>query len=120
MADDDPASVELLTYVLTANGYDVSTALDGNRAVELGTGDEYELAILDVHMPLYSGVEVLAMLRGRHRLHPMKVIALTGDATAGVREALEDAGVDDYMIKPVDLRELLAKVRRLTEGAEPA
>lgn len=64
-------------------------------------------------MPLYSGVEVLAMLRGRFRLHPVKVIALTGDATAAVRDALEEEGIDDFMVKPVDLKALLAKVQRL-------
>lgn len=85
--------------------------------MELGTTGEYELAILDVHMPLYSGMEILAMLRGRHRLHPMKVIALTGDATNAVRDAMKEAGVDDYMVKPVDLRVLLEKVEALTGDA---
>jgi DNA-binding response OmpR family regulator len=99
--------------VLTANGYDVGTAPDGNRAVEMGTSGDFELAILDVHMPLYSGMEVLAMLRGRHRLHPMKVIALTGDVTDAVHDALEAGGVDDYMLQPVDLKTLLEKVRAL-------
>jgi DNA-binding response OmpR family regulator len=105
--------VDLLASFLGANGFEVATAPDGNRAVELGISGDYGLAILDVHMPLYSGMEVLAMLRGRHRLHPMKVIALTGDATSGVREAMEDGGVDDFMVKPVDLKALLEKVRRL-------
>ena len=67
-------------------------------------------------MPLYSGMEVLAMLRGRHRLHPMKIIALTGDATDAVRDAMEEGGVDDYMVKPVDLKVLLDKVSTLTSG----
>lgn len=84
--------------------------------MELGTTGDYALAILDMHMPLYSGMEVLAMLRGRHRLHPMKIIALTGDSTDAVRDAMEEAGVDDYMIKPVDLRALLEKVRALTSA----
>lgn len=64
-------------------------------------------------MPLYSGVEVLGMLRGRHRLHPMKVIALTADVTADTRDALEEGGIDDYMVKPVDLKALLEMVRSL-------
>jgi DNA-binding response OmpR family regulator len=74
------------------------------------TGD-YGLAILDVHMPTYDGVEVLQMLRRRHVLHPVKIIALTGDSTAVTRDALEEGGVDVVMTKPVDLKTLLAHVK---------
>lgn len=99
---------------LTGNGFEVSSALDGNRAVELGSTDDYELAILDVHMPAYDGFEVLQMLRRRHVLHPLKIIALTGDATTTMRDAMDEAGVDSYMVKPVDLKRLLQMVREMT------
>ena len=51
VADDDPASAELLTYFLESHGFQVSTANDGNRALEMGTSGDYQLVILDVHMP---------------------------------------------------------------------
>src|SRR4029077_16635898 len=79
VADDDPASAELLTYFLESKGFEVATALDGNRALEMGTSGNFQLVILDVHMPMYDGVEILQFLRKRHMLHPIKVIALTGD-----------------------------------------
>ncbi len=88
--------------------------MDGNRAVELGMTGEFQLAIIDVHLPTYDGIEVLQMLRRRHVLHPMKVIALTGDATNLTRDKLEEGGIDGYMVKPVDLHKLLAEVRSLT------
>jgi len=88
--------------------------MDGNRAVELGTSDDFHVAILDVHMPLYDGIEVLQMLRRRHVLHPMKIIALTGDLTAEVKADLELEGIDGYMVKPVDLPLLLHKLEELT------
>jgi CheY-like chemotaxis protein len=113
VADDDPASVDLLTTFLESHGYQVAGALDGNRAVEMGLTDDYDLAILDVHMPAYDGVEVLEMLRRRHLLHPLKVIALTGDATDQLRDALAEGHVDGYMLKPVDLKTLLANVKDL-------
>ncbi len=113
VADDDPASVELLTYFLESKGFSVSTAPDGNQAVEMGSSGEFEVVILDIHMPLYDGVEVLSLLRKRHVLHPIKVIALTGDLSAPVRDALEGAQIDAYMTKPVDLALLGAEVERL-------
>jgi CheY-like chemotaxis protein len=113
VADDDPASAELLTYFLESRGFEVATAPDGNRAVEMGTSGKYQLVILDVHMPTYDGVEVLQFLRKRYLLHPIKVIALTGDLSDEVRLALEGKGIDCLLTKPVDLALLRREVDRL-------
>ena len=113
VADDDPASAELLTYFLESRGFEVATAADGNRALEMGTSGKYQLVILDVHMPTYDGVEVLQFLRKRYLLHPIKVIALTGDLSDDLREALERKGIDSFLTKPVDLALLRREVDRL-------
>ncbi len=113
VADDDPASAELLTYFLQSRGFEVATAADGNRALEMGTSGKYQLVILDMHMPTYDGVEVLQFLRKRYLLHPIKVIVLTGDLSDEVREALEKKGVDSFLTKPVDLALLRREVDRL-------
>ena len=114
VADDDPASAELLTYFLESNGFEVTTAADGNLALEMGTSGEFALVILDVHMPMYDGIELLTFLRKRHILHPIKVIALTGDLSDETREALAGGGIDSFMTKPVDLGLLGEEVTRLT------
>lgn len=114
VADDDPASVDLLSYFLESHGFQVSSAADGNRALELGTTGDYDLVILDVNMPTYDGVELLQFLRKRYVLHPIKVIALTGDLSEDVRQALAGSGIDSYMTKPVDLGLLQSEVERLT------
>ena len=114
VADDDPASAELLTYFLESHGYEVTTAPDGNLALEMGTSGEFALVILDVHMPMYDGIELLQFLRKRHILHPIKVIALTGDLSDETREALAGGGIDSFMTKPVDLGLLGEEVNRLT------
>jgi len=113
VADDDRANADLLFYFLQSHGYRVSTADDGNRALELGTTGDYDVVILDVHMPLYDGVEVLEILRRRHVLHPIKVIGLTGDASEQVRLALVRNGVDSFLVKPVNLSLLRQEVDRL-------
>lgn len=114
VADDDPASAELLTYFLESRGYEVATAPDGNRALDMGTSGEYGLVILDMHMPMYDGVELLEFLRKRYKLHPIKVIALTGDLSEEVRQALQAGGIDSFLTKPVDLHRLGEEVNRLT------
>jgi len=113
VADDDPANLELLQVFLESKGYDVATASDGNRALDLGTSGDFELVILDVHMPLYDGTEVLQMLRKRFLNHPIKILALTRDARPELREALRRDGADGYMIKPVRLADLDKEVERL-------
>jgi len=112
VADDDPASAELLMYYLESRGHRVVTAPDGNRALEMGSSGDFQLVILDVHMPMYNGVEVLEMLRKRHVLHPIKVIALTGDSSESTRRALEGGGIDAFLTKPVDLSLLGKEVSR--------
>src|SRR6266568_3038008 len=89
-------------------------ALPISDALEMGATGEFGLVILDVHMPMYDGVEVLEMLRKRHILHPIKVIALTGDSSEPVRKALEGGRIDAFLTKPVDLDLLHQEVERLT------
>lgn len=113
VADDDPASSELVLTFLRSSGYQVSTATDGNRALELGASGDYGLVILDVHMPLYDGVEVVELLRKRHVLHPIKIIGLAGDTSDDVRLALVRGGVDGFLTKPVNLALLREEVNRL-------
>lgn len=116
VVDDDPASVELVTYFLKSLGYRVAAAPDGNRALNMGGDNDIELVILDVHMPLYDGVEVLSMLRERHLVRPVKVLALTADESAELRAELESGGIDAFLTKPVDLTRLREEVERLMSG----
>lgn len=113
IADDDPASSELLTYFLRAEGFEVATATDGNRALDLAMNGDFELIILDFHMPMYDGGEVLEMVRKRRLLHPVKVIALTADESPEVRTALEGGHVDGFLTKPVELTQLRREIHRL-------
>ena len=113
VAEDDPASLEVLQSYLEYQGYEVSAAPDGNRALEMGGSGEFDLLILDIHMPLYEGQEVIQMLRKRFLNHPIKVIALTADPRRSVRDQMQHEGVDGYLVKPVSLMELGKEVTRL-------
>jgi CheY-like chemotaxis protein len=120
VAEDDPASLELVQVFLESHDYRVGVAPDGNRALELGCSGEFDLIILDLHMPLYGGVEVLHMLRKRYLFRPIKVIALTGDALPDVRSEVEREGIDGFLVKPVSLAQLRDEIERVlsTPSAE--
>jgi CheY-like chemotaxis protein len=116
VVDDDPANCDVLAYFLKSLGYNVAIAADGNRALNMDLEDDIELVILDVHMPVYSGPEVLTMLRKRRLLRPVKVIAVTGDESEDTRQTMDRLGADGFLTKPVDLSSLRAHVTRLLPG----
>jgi two-component system, cell cycle response regulator DivK len=113
IAEDDPASLELVRVYLESKGYEVACANDGNRALELSESGEFDLVILDIHLPLYEGVEVLQMLRKRFIHHPIKIIALTADTGSELRDELVREGIDGYLTKPVSLAKLGEEITRL-------
>jgi CheY-like chemotaxis protein len=113
VAEDDPASLELLRAYLESMGYMVGAAPDGNRALEMAASGEFDLLILDVHMPLYEGQEVLHMLRKRLLVHPLKIIAVTADTRWALRDEMLADGVDGYLLKPVSLSKLGKELTRL-------
>lgn len=116
VVDDDPASCELVAYALKSLGYKVAIAADGGRALNMNLDDDIELVILDVHMPVYDGAEVMAMLRRRHLSRPIKFLALTADESLDARESMSRSGADGFLTKPVDLAALRSEVSRLVPG----
>jgi CheY-like chemotaxis protein len=116
VVDDDPASCELVAYSLKALGYKVAIASDGTRALNMNLDDDIELVILDMHMPVYDGAEVLAMLRTRHSSRPLKFLALSADESTDTRESMRRSGADGFLTKPVDIEALRQEVSRLVPG----
>src|SRR3954449_10329301 len=116
IADDDRAIREALTRALALEGYDVVQANDGNTALSLIESSQPDVAILDVMMPNIDGLTVCRVLRAeRNRLPVLMLTARTEtpDKVAGL-----DAGADDYLAKPFDLDELLARLRALQRRAQ--
>ena len=112
VVDDDPASCELVAYFLKSLGYRVAIAADGVRALNMDL-DDVELVIVDVHMPFFSGSEVLARLRQKNGGESVKAIALTSDESNDARDAITRMGIDAFLTKPVDFSALGDEVTRL-------
>jgi DNA-binding response OmpR family regulator len=116
VAEDDEGLRSVLERGLRENGYAVDTAGDGEQALRYLDTYEYEVAILDWRMPKLSGLEVIRRLRLRGAALP--VLMLTARDAAGDRVAGLDEGADDYLVKPFDFSELLARVRALQRRGE--
>jgi DNA-binding response OmpR family regulator len=111
IAEDDEGLRSVLERGLQESGYAVDATSDGLQALRHLETYEYEVAILDWRMPKLSGIEVIQRLRQRGSALP--VLMLTAKDAAGDRVAGLDGGADDYLIKPFDFSELLARVRAL-------
>jgi two-component system response regulator MprA len=111
IADDDRAIRDALTRALGLEGYDVVQAVDGNTALSLIESAQPDVAILDVMMPNIDGLTVCRVLRAERNRLP--VLMLTARTETPDRVAGLDAGADDYLAKPFDLDELLARLRAL-------
>jgi DNA-binding response OmpR family regulator len=108
IAEDDPRIGSALEKGLRADGYSTFLADNGEDALSLSLTDEFDLMILDMGLPEREGFQVLQDLRARGKTLP--VLVLTGRTERDVVMCLE-AGADDYMLKPFDFDELLARVR---------
>ena len=113
VAEDDPADLDLFQEFLESKGYEVTAASDGNRALHLGASGQFDLVILDIHMPLYDGVEVLHMLRKRFLRRPIRVMAVTADVNSKLHDQMDLESVDSYVTKPIDLTAFGDEVTRL-------
>jgi two-component system OmpR family response regulator/two-component system response regulator QseB len=112
LAEDDPQLGDGLTVGLRQEGYAVDWVKDGIAADLALQNETYDVLVLDLGLPRLSGMEVLVRLRGRGQTLPVLILTArdaTGDKIAGL-----DSGADDYLVKPVDLDELAARVRALS------
>ena len=110
VVDDDAFIARLLEIECTAAGYDVRTAGSGDRALELAQERCPDLILADVMMPNMDGFELTRRLRMDERTAPARVILLTARGLSADRLEGFAVGADDYVIKPFDTPELLARI----------
>ncbi|HYE13975.1 MAG TPA: response regulator transcription factor [Pyrinomonadaceae bacterium] len=111
LVEDEPDAARLLAKGLREEAYAVDLAADGEKALEQAATNDYDLVILDVMLPRKNGFEVCRELRASGSAVP--VLMLTARDAVGDRVAGLDSGADDYLPKPFDFDELLARVRAL-------
>jgi len=111
LVEDDLELAGLLDRVLTDEGYQVSHAPDGQRGLHLALTRGFEVMVVDRGLPAVEGLDLIGRLRGRGVATPMLVLSARG--TTQDRVDGLDAGAEDYLSKPFELTELLARLRAL-------
>jgi len=112
VAEDDPVTVRFLQSLLEENGFEVLVAEDGRHAHELATSGSPDLIISDLVMPYKDGFGLIRALRTMEELTRVPIIILSmKDREDDIVRGLEE-GADDYVVKPFNARELLARVRK--------
>jgi two-component system alkaline phosphatase synthesis response regulator PhoP len=118
LVDDEPGLVLTLTDRLRSEGFEVTAASDGSSAAAIGQQQHFDLIVLDIMLPGQSGFDVCAQLRRSDRRTP--ILMLTARGAVGDRVRGLRLGADDYLQKPFEMSELLARVDALLRRAAPA
>ncbi|MBV9268807.1 MAG: response regulator [Acidobacteriaceae bacterium] len=116
VAEDRPASRELIRTIIEASGYELVEAENGREAMERAANGTFDLILLDLQMPEIDGFGVLTQLRQSAAYRHTPIVALTASAMHGDRERALAAGFSAYIPKPVDLNKLRTEIKRLIGG----
>jgi two-component system KDP operon response regulator KdpE len=116
VVDDEPAILRALRVNLAARSYDVHLAQTGKQALDLAARKHPDVVVLDLGLPDLDGVEVVRGLRG---WTAVPIIILSGRSESRAKVQALDAGADDYVTKPFNVDELLARLRAVTRRSTP-
>ncbi len=118
IAEDEVQMNRVLTTALTHEGYDVDSVYDGQAAIDKANENAYDVMVMDIMMPIKSGIEVVQEIRqSGNQAH---IIMLTAMSEIDDRVTGLDAGADDYLTKPFSLKELLARLRSMSRRVDTA
>jgi two-component system copper resistance phosphate regulon response regulator CusR len=113
LIEDEPKTLAFIRKGLEENGYVVDTAADGLEGLRLAMAGTYQIIISDIVLPGMSGIQLCRQIREMHNETPLLMLTALG----GVGHVVEglDSGADDYLVKPFEFQELLARIRTLTK-----
>lgn len=118
LVEDNPVNQQLAIRLLEKWGHTVTLAVHGREAVgRLGAGERYDLILMDMQMPVMGGIEATRLIRAHEAecgLARVPIMAMTANSMQGDRELCMEAGMDDYLSKPINQVELLEKLRRFS------
>lgn len=112
VVEDNTDNMTLITDVLTSLQYEVISARDGQEGVDVARSQRPDLILMDMSLPKLDGWEATRRIKADPELKAIPVIALTAHAMLGDRDKALDAGCDDYLSKPINLRELAARLKQ--------
>ncbi len=120
VVDDNPTNTKLLAFILGRRGYEVASAEDADRALEVIAEFRPRMILMDVQLPGMDGLSLTRLLKSRPETRDIVIVAVTAAAMKGDEDKAREAGCDGYITKPIDVADLAARVRALIgpSGAE--
>ena len=107
VVDDNDINLKLIKLLMTEKGADVSEARDGARAIEQARQTPFDLILMDIHMPIIKGTDATRHIRSQEMFGThVPIVALTADAVPATRKEVVEAGMDGYLLKPIDTTQL--------------
>jgi two-component system, cell cycle response regulator DivK len=117
--EDNATNMLLVSRIVEVEGHDLLQAEDGHSAIDLLNNCDPDIILLDINIPGISGLDLARMIRKSERLAPVPVIATTANVLVGDKERCIEAGCDDYLPKPLDIRKLREMLRYYLEHGRP-
>ena len=111
--EDNENNMELISFILNANGYETIQAFDGYSGIEKARTEQPDFIILDIQLPDILGTEVIVELRKNEESKEIPVIAMTSFAMSGDKERLLNAGCNGYIEKPIDPELVMEQIREV-------
>jgi CheY-like chemotaxis protein len=117
LVDDHPVNRRVVSVMLAPFGWVIVEAEHGQAALDRLETEPFDLVLMDVNMPVMGGLEAARRIRARPAWADLPIIALTADVMDDQIRACREAGMDDFVVKPVDMAALVAAVTRAGSGA---
>jgi len=120
IVEDNPANMTLAVFLLESAGYTVLSATDAEAGLTRARGEQPDLILMDIQLPVMDGYEVTRRIKADPALWHIPIIAVTSYALSGDEEKTRQAGCDGYVAKPFSPRQLLAKINQFLPIIEQA
>ncbi|MEE8260327.1 MAG: response regulator [Nitrospinaceae bacterium] len=125
LADDNPINLDLTTRLLKKKGHEVTTAENGQEAVDLFLKGSFDVILMDLEMPIISGIEAARQIRAKEKASSINtpaytpIIAMTAHDEETERTACLVVGMDGFISKPIDIKTLNQTIQEIIAGSQP-
>jgi DNA-binding response OmpR family regulator len=114
ICEDNPIAMRTLSVVLVREGFETDTAEDGNEAMEFLQKNEYDLLVVDIHLPYHSGLELVKFVRSELG-KDTPVLILTAFSDPQMQNQAKELGIDGYIVKPFNPSDLIIQIKSILQ-----
>jgi two-component system sensor histidine kinase/response regulator len=116
VVEDDDINMQLVCEILNAKGFKTEAASDGLEAIRMTENKLYDFILMDIELPGIDGIEATRIIKNNIKYKDVPIIALTAYAMRGDKARIIDAGLDDYISKPLDVSDFINRIERYRNG----